>query len=64
MPLLIIQPNNTTQEAREWLLDVIIFLVEHTDLDEEAADALAYEVETMEHEDVDATFNYAIERLQ
>lgn len=59
MSLLIIQPNLTSKEAHEWLVDVFEQIVDAIDPD----DPLAYDVESLSYEDVDAIFEKAVKGL-
>ena len=59
MPLLIIQPNFTSEEAREWLVDVFTQIMDAVDPD----DDLAIWAESMSYKDVDAIFEKAMKGL-
>ena len=63
MPMLIIQPNNTTQEAREWLVDVFVQMLDAIDLHEDDVSDLTHYAESLSYKDADTIFEYAVERL-
>ena len=65
MSLLIIQPDNTTKEAHEWLVGVFVQILDAfpIDFDENTTDDLTYFVECLSYKDVDTIFEKAVEGL-
>lgn len=57
MPLLIIQPNLTSEEAHEWLLEVFAQILDAIDLDADDFTAC------LSYKDVDAIFEKAVKGL-
>lgn len=62
MPLLIIQPNFTSKEAHEWLVDVFVQMLERIS-NEAIADDLTYDAKHLSYKDVDAIFEKAMKGL-
>ena len=60
MSLLIIQPDLTSKEAHEWLLEVFRQIIAAVDPDD---DDLAIWAESMSYKDVDAIFEKAMKGL-
>ena len=58
MPLLIIQPNLTSKEAHEWLVDVFIQIVDAIDPED-----LEEPTINLSYKDVDAIFEKAMKGL-
>jgi len=59
-PLLTIQSDCTSAEAAEWLKDLVILILEYIDVEEEIADTITYEVESLSYKDVDTIFGHAV----
>ena len=64
MSLLIIQPNLTSKEAHDWLVDVFIQMARAMAPDEEIIDDFARCIEVLlSYEDTDAIFEKAMKGL-
>lgn len=58
MPLLIIQPNFTSKEAHDWLVDIFVQIVDAIDPDE-----LGKPTINLSYKEVDAIFEKAMKGL-
>ena len=63
MPLLIIQPNLTSKEAHDWLVDVFIQMLECIEPNEVTEADLTYDAKHLSYEDADAIFEKAMKGL-